>query len=170
MFVHIGFRKYYVCPLFSEITPDNRSKFIRVLQSNQQFCMASFYGPISYNPCPILFYEIPSLQEQDSNCHLRLAAFGTVVSPNPDLLILKKTTLTGRVAVIHKKQIVVKYMFFNEADVRWFSPVDLYSKFGRRGKIVKPVGTHGLFKAALNDQVMQHDVICMDLYKRVFPK
>lgn len=170
MLAHIGFRKLYVSPLFSDVTAGDRSKFSRFFHETDKFRMATFFGPISYNPCPILLFQVPSLEEQTEGDPLRLACFGAALPPNPDLLLLKRAVLTGRVAVINKKQIVVKYMFFNEADVRWFQPVDLYTKLGRRGKISKPVGTHGLFKAALNDQVMQHDVICMDLFKRVFPK
>lgn len=170
MLAHIGFRKYYVAPLFSDLNAGGRSKFSRFFAETEKFRRASFYGPITYNPAPILLFRVSSLEEQAEGAALKLSAFGGALPPNPDFLLLKKTILTGRVAVIHKKQIVVKYMFFNEGDVKWFQPVDLYTKFGRRGKILKPVGTHGLFKAVLNDQVMQHDVVCMDLYKRVFPK
>lgn len=171
MLAHIGFRKFYVTPLFSDATVGDRTKFARFFHEDEKFRLASFYGPISYNPCPILLFLVPSLEEQnEESSSLRLACFGSAQPPNPDLLILKRTVLTGRVAMIHKKQIVVKYMFFNEDDVKWFQPVDIYTKLGRRGKITKAVGTHGLFKAVLNDQIMQHDVICMDLFKRVFPK
>lgn len=170
MLAHIGFRKFYVSPLFSDISSGDRSKFARFFHEEDKFRMATFFGPISYNPCPLLLFQVPSLEEQTEGNPLRLACFGGALPPNPDTLLLKRSVLTGRVAVIHKKQIIVKYMFFNDEDIRWFQPLDLYTKFGRRGKIVKPVGTHGLFKAVLNDQVMQHDVVCMDLYKRVFPK
>lgn len=170
MLAHIGFRKFYVSPLFSDISSGDRSKFARFFHEGDKFRMASFFGPISYNPCPLLLFQVPSLEEQAEGNPLRLACFGGALPPNPDTLLLKRAVLSGRVAVIHKKQIVVKYMFFNDEDIKWFQPVDLYTKFGRRGKITKAVGTHGLFKAVLNDQIMQHDVVCMDLYKRVFPK
>eukprot|EP00796_Vickermania_ingenoplastis_P002205 gene2205-1372_t len=170
MLAHIGFRKYYVAPLFSDLSSGDRTKFARYFSDNEKFRLATFYGPITYNPAPILLFRVTSLEEQAEGDPLQLCCFGSALPPNPDFLMLKKAILTGRVAVIHKKQIVVKYMFFNEEDVKWFQPVDLYTKFGRRGKILKPIGTHGLFKAVLNDQVMQHDVVCMDLYKRVFPK
>ncbi|KAG5486839.1 hypothetical protein LSCM4_06304 [Leishmania orientalis] len=170
MLAHIGFRKFYVSPLFSDISSGDRSKFARFFHGGDRFRMATFFGPISYNPCPLLLFQVPSLEEQAEGNPLRLACFGGGLPPNPDTLLLKRAVLSGRVAVIHKKQVVVKYMFFNAEDVKWFQPVDLYTKHGRRGKITKPVGTHGLFKAVLNDQVMQHDVVCMDLFKRVFPK
>jgi pre-rRNA-processing protein TSR1 len=167
---HIGFRKFYVSPVFSDPTVGDRAKFARFFHEGEKFRVASFYGPISFLPCPILMFLVPSLEEQAETNALRLACFGGALPPNPDLLILKRAVLTGRVAMINKKHSVIKYMFFNEDDVNWFKPVDLYTKLGRRGKILKAVGTHGLFKVALNDQIMQHDVICMDLFKRVFPK
>lgn len=170
MLAHVGFRKFYVSPIFSDISSGDRSKFARFFHEGDKFRMASFFGPISYNPCPLLLFQVPSLEEQAEGNPLRLACYGGALPPNPDTLLLKRAVLTGRVAVIHKKQIVVKYMFFNDEDIKWFQPVDLYTKFGRRGKITKAVGTHGLFKAVLNDQIMQHDMVCMDLYKRVFPK
>ncbi|CCW64554.1 unnamed protein product [Phytomonas sp. EM1] len=170
MLAHIGFRKFYVSPLFSDINSGDRTKLLRFFHEGDRFCMVSFFGPISYNPCPILLFEVPSLEGQLEGSPLNLACFGGANPPNPDILILKRAILTGRVAVIHKRQIVVKYMFFNDDDVKWFRPVDLYTKLGRRGNIIKAVGTHGLFKAAFNDQVMQHDLVCMDLYRRVFPK
>jgi pre-rRNA-processing protein TSR1 len=167
---HIGFRKFYVSPVFSDPTVGDRTRFARYFHEGEKFRIATFYGPISFLPCPVLMFLVPSLEEQAESNSLRLACFGGGLPPNPDLLILKRTVLTGRVAMINKKHSVIKYMFFNEDDVNWFKPVDLYTRYGRRGKILKAVGTHGLFKVALNDQIMQHDVICMDLFKRVFPK
>lgn len=170
MLAHIGFRKFYVAPLFSENGVGDRAKFCRYFHETDKFLVASFYGPISYHPTPILMFKTVSQEEAAEGAPLRLACYGAAMPPNPDRMIIKRAVLTGRVHVIHKKQIVVKFMFFNDDDVRYFQPVDIYTRFGRRGKITKAVGSHGLFKAQLNDMVMQHDIIMMDLYKRVFPK
>jgi pre-rRNA-processing protein TSR1 len=170
LLLHVGFRKLYASPLYSDASTGDRTKFARFFQTSDKFRIASFYGPISYAPCPIVAFLAPSLEEQAERVPMQLAWFGSALPPNPDLLLLKKCTLSGRIAVINKKIVVIKYMFFNDDDVRWFMPVDIYTKLGRRGKILKPVGSKGLFKCTLNDQVMQHDTICMDLYKRVFPK
>jgi pre-rRNA-processing protein TSR1 len=37
-------------------------------------------------------------------------------------------------------------MFFNKEDIKYFRPVELYTKFGLRGKIKDSLGTHGLMK------------------------
>jgi len=170
MLAHVGFRKFYCSPVYADATVGDRTKFSRFFHEDEKFKIATMFGPISYNPCPVLFFKAPSLEEQAEGTPLMLSSFGSVLPPNPDLLLLKRTVLSGRISVIYKKVVVVKFMFFNDDDVRWFQPIDLYTKLGRRGKITKAVGSKGLFKCVFNDIVMQHDVVCMDLYKRVFPK
>ena len=77
-------------------------------------------------------------------------------------------------------------MFFNRLDIQWFKPLELRSKYGRRGHIKEPVGTHGHFKAVFGKIINtefknfnnffqdQHltsmDTVLMTLYKRVYPK
>lgn len=40
---------------------------------------------------------------------------------------------------VHKSKAVVRFMFHSPDDVRWFRPVDLWTKAGRRGRIREPV-------------------------------
>jgi pre-rRNA-processing protein TSR1 len=170
LFVHVGFRKFYAEPIFSDAVVGNRSKFARYFLPGEKFRIATFYAPITYHPSPVMMFEAPSLAGQRERAPLRLALFGSVMPPNPNFLILKRAVLTGRIATIYKKVLVVKHMFYNEDDVKWFQPVDLFTRLGRQGRIIKAVGTHGMFKASFNDTVFQHDMICMALWKRVFPK
>jgi pre-rRNA-processing protein TSR1 len=71
---------------------------------------------------------------------------------------------------VHKSKAVVRFMFHNPDDVRWFKPVELWTKHGRRGRITEPLGTHGAFKARFDGPVQQRDAVCLSLYKRAFPK
>jgi pre-rRNA-processing protein TSR1 len=170
MLVHVGFRKMYCAPLFSDVTVGKQTKFARYFLPGDKFRIASFYGPISYHACPILMFKAPSLEEAKENVPMPLCCFGAAMPPNPDMLILKRVVLSGRMAVIYKKMVVIKFMFYNDDDVRWFQPVELRTKLGRRGKIIKAVGSHGLFKATFSDTVMQHDMPMMDIFKRMYPK
>lgn len=54
--------------------------------------------------------------------------------------------------------------------MRWFKPAELVTKYGIRGNIRMPVGTHGLFKAIFSAPIKQNDTVMLVLYKRVFPK
>ena len=89
--------------------------------------------------------------------------------PNPLKVILKRIILTGYPLKCHKKKAVVRYMFFEPKDIKYFRPVELYTKNGLKGHIKASLGTHGLMKCMFNDFIKANDVVCMPLYRRVFP-
>ena len=89
---------------------------------------------------------------------------------NPDRIILKRAVLTGYPMRIKKFKAVIRYMFHTPEDIKWFQPVDLWTKHGAKGRITDSVGTHGLFKAKFDRFLESGDTICMSLFKRVFPK
>lgn len=60
---------------------------------------------------------------------------GSLRSCNPDRIILKKIVLSGYPVKVHKHKAIVKYMFHNPDDVRWFRALELWTKYGRRGRI-----------------------------------
>lgn len=71
---------------------------------------------------------------------------------------------------MRKKFAVVKHLFYDPQDVRWFKPAELVTKWGLRGHITEPVGTHGLLKAMFSGAIKQNDTVMLILYKRVYPK
>jgi pre-rRNA-processing protein TSR1 len=75
-----------------------------------------------------------------------LLASGTVTDPDPLKIILKRIVLTGYPVKCKRKRAVIRYMFFDKEDIRYFKPVELYTKLGLRGKIKDSLGTHGLMK------------------------
>eukprot|EP01016_Furgasonia_blochmanni_P049608 TRINITY_DN754_c0_g1_i1.p1 TRINITY_DN754_c0_g1~~TRINITY_DN754_c0_g1_i1.p1 ORF type:complete len:114 (+),score=36.77 TRINITY_DN754_c0_g1_i1:49-342(+) len=63
-----------------------------------------------------------------------------------------------------------RLMFFNTEDINYYRPVELWTKKGMRGHIIESVGTHGYMKCTFNNLIKPNDTICMNLYKRIFPK
>jgi pre-rRNA-processing protein TSR1 len=108
--------------------------------------------------------------EDDKTGDQSLVATGSLYQVNPDRMTIKKVVLTGHPFKIHKKSAVIRYMFFDRADIQWFKPVELHTKYGRRGHIKEPLGTHGHMKCVFDGQLKAQDTVCMNLYKRVFPK
>lgn len=160
---HVGFRRYSVSPLFSQHTTGSKFKYERFLPMGVS-TVATAYAPISFPPSPVLVF-----QQSVSGNHT-LVASGSVLSPNPDRIITKRIVLSGHPFKIHKKSAVIRYMFFNREDVHWFKPVELRTKWGRRGHIKEAMGTHGHMKCVFDSQPKSQDTVLMNLYKRVFPK
>jgi len=159
-----GLRSFVSRPVFSADTPGDKHKMERWLRPGQP-AMASCYAPISYPPLPLLAFK-----EDPAGGPPQLAATGSLRGANPDRVVLKKIVLTGFPVRVHKKRATVRFMFHNPDDVRWFRPVELYTRMGRRGRITEPLGTHGAMKALFDGPVQQRELVCMSLYKRVYPK
>lgn len=161
---NVGFRQFTARPLFSSDNINcNKHKMERFLHSGR-FSVASVYAPICFPPVPLIV-----LKNRDGE-QPAIAAVGSLKSVDPDRIILKKIVLTGYPQRVSKLKAIVRYMFHNPDDVRWFKPVELWTKHGRRGRIKETVGTHGAMKCVFNSSVQQHDTVCMSLYKRAYPK
>lgn len=161
-----GVRTYPARPVYStDEHGADKHKMERFLHEGRM-TMATIYGPITYPPCPVLAFK---RNPYDAN-QLSLVATGSLKSCNPDRVIVKKIVLTGFPMKTHRSKAIVRSMFFSPEDIRWFSPVELWTKHGRRGRIREPLGTHGLFKSIFDGPLSQQDTVCMSLYKRVFPK
>eukprot|EP01121_Diplochlamys_sp_Union-15-3_P016487 TRINITY_DN5610_c0_g1_i1.p1 TRINITY_DN5610_c0_g1~~TRINITY_DN5610_c0_g1_i1.p1 ORF type:complete len:221 (+),score=29.84 TRINITY_DN5610_c0_g1_i1:349-1011(+) len=160
---HVGFRRYLAKPLFSDNSRSAKHKLEKYFHSTSRGAVASVIAPITYPPAPLVVFK----QLENG---LKFAASGSVLDVNPDRLIIKRIILTGKALKISRNRVVMHQMFNNPEDVKWFKPVQLWTKYGRVGHIKDPVGTHGKCKCYFDNPVGSQDTICMSLYKRVFPK
>ncbi|GKV47978.1 hypothetical protein SLEP1_g54826 [Rubroshorea leprosula] len=136
---HVGFRQFLSRPVFST---DNfnldKHKMERFLHTGR-FSMASIYAPISFPSLPLI-----ALKASGEASVPVVAAVGSLKNIDPDRIILKKIILTGYPQQVSKLKASVRYMFHNPEDVRWFKPVEVWTKCGRCGRIKEPIGTHGM--------------------------
>jgi len=156
---HVGYRRFTSSTLFSQHTKGSKFKAERFLP-HDTVTVATVYSPIFFPPSPVLVFT------EDH----QLVATGTVLKSDPGRVVVKKIVLSGHPFKIHKKSSVVRYMFFSREDILWFKPVELFTKYGRRGNIKVPLGTHGHMKCVFDGQLKAQDTVCMNLYKRVYPK
>jgi len=160
----VGFRRWLMRPKFSlEVSVNSdKLKYEKHLEEDKYY-IASAYAQLTYPNTPVLFFK-------PINGMLSLAIHGKVLEPDFKQVMLKKIILTGYPVKIKKKRVVARYMFFNPEDINYFKPVQLHTKHGLRGHISESLGTHGYMKCVFNNSLKQNDTICMNLYKRVFPK
>ena len=160
---HVGCRRYSVCPIFSLHSNGDKHKYEKFLRSDTQM-VASIYAPITFKPCSTSVYK------QMSDGSHRLVATGSVLDVAPNRVVVKRLILSGHPFKIHKTFCVIRYMFFNRDDILWFKPIELRTKYGHKGTIKEPLGTHGHMKCVFDRAIKSNDTVLMNLYKRVFPK
>lgn len=170
LWFHVGFRRERASPIFSTDSLGDKHKFERFLHARRP-SVASVYGPVTYGPAPVLgFKEEIRTVDGVPKMSVSLALSGTVRKADPDRVVLKRVILTGVPFKTHKSKAVVRFMFYNPDDIRWFKPLELWTKYGMRGKIKDAIGTHGHMKCLFNGVIQQRDTICATMYKRVYPK
>ncbi|XP_042877630.1 pre-rRNA-processing protein TSR1 homolog isoform X2 [Penaeus japonicus] len=160
---HIGFRRFANCPIFSEHSTGNKHKFARYFHPGTTV-VASMFAPITFPPVSVLMFRERPDGAQD------LVGTGSLYDMNPKRIVVKRAVLSGYPFKINRKSAVIRYMFFNREDILWFKPVELRTKWGRRGHIKEALGTHGHMKCYFDGQLKAQDTILLNLYKRMFPK
>jgi pre-rRNA-processing protein TSR1 len=160
---HVGCRRFEAGAIFSQHATGDKHKFERYMP-NDGALIATLYAPITFPPAVVLAFK----EQEDGT--LVLVATGSLFSVEPNRIVLKRIVLSGHPFKVIKKNAVVRYMFFGPEDVNWFKPVELRTKYGRRGHIKESLGTHGHMKCQFNDIIKSHDTVLMNLYKRVYPK
>jgi len=163
MIFHVGYRRFAACPIYSQHTNADKHKYERFLRS-ESTVIATVYAPIIFPVASVMMFK-----EQESGQH-ELIATGSVLSVNPDRIITKRIVLSGHPLKINTRSAVIRYMFFNREDIHWFKPVEVRTKYGRRGHIKEPLGTHGHMKVIFDKPLKSMDTVLMQLYKRIFPK
>jgi len=175
-----GFRRIIVRPSFSmELTNTGKAdklKYMKFLRGDMSV-IATAYMPFVYQPCKMICFT----KREGQPVNMDVVATGIALQPDPLKILLKRVILTGYPLRCHKKKATIRYMFFDPKDIKYFRPVELYTKNGLRvslffllivlqGHIKDSLGTHGLMKCHFNDHIKQHDIVCMPLYKRIYPQ
>ncbi|KAM4627480.1 pre-rRNA-processing protein TSR1 homolog isoform 2-T2 [Polymixia lowei] len=158
-----GFRRFRASPIFSQHTTADKHKMERFLRADAP-TVVSVYAPITFPTAGALLFK------QRDNGMQDLVATGSLLSCDPQRVVLKRIVLSGHPFKINRRSAVVRYMFFNRDDIMWFKPVELRTKWGRRGHIKEALGTHGHMKCVFDNQLRSQDTVLMNLYKRVYPR
>jgi len=192
MIISAGFRRFKAKPIYSQDCKSNKFKTDRFLRTGV-WGFASFYCRMILTPSTILMFREKTLKpaaespddlddldealpqsavarlEESYDPYRTLMASGTLASIDPDRLLIKRVLLTGAPISVSKRLAVVRHMFFRPEDVRWFKPVELWTKHGLTGHILDAHGTKGYMKCSFNGHIKNHDTVCMSLYKRQYP-
>ena len=160
--MHVGLWRRVVQPVLSEPNLNSDKFKMERFMEPGRWTMASAYAPLTFG------VSVPALLFRPNTSDL--VAVGTLESVDPNRIVLKKVVLTGAPFRIKRRWAVIRRMFYSPEDVAWFKPLEVYTKLGARGKILEPVGTHGKFKVLFDRGLNQSDTVCMDLYKRTFPR
>ena len=121
---HIGNRRFASAPIYSQHSNGDKHKVcisISMFRFHLFFCFLKFerffrprqtlvatcFGPISYPPSSVLAFK------EFADGRQELVATGSLLSVNPDRIVLKRIVLSGHPFKIHKRSAVIRFMFFN---------------------------------------------------------
>eukprot|EP00124_Ichthyophonus_hoferi_P001341 Ihof_evm3s67 gene=Ihof_evmTU3s67 len=98
-------RKFQAGGVFSQHTRGDKHKLESFLHQARP-TVATVYAPVQFNPCPVLVFK----KDHEG---IRLVATGSVLSVDPDRVVLKKYVLAGFPFKINVRSAVVRFMFYN---------------------------------------------------------
>ena len=107
---HVGCRRFRAAPVFSTHSDADKHKVERLLRSDIAV-VTKLDAPITFPPASVLVYK----EFEDSST--QLVATGSLLSCNPNRIIIKRLVLSGHPFKINRKHAVVHYMFFNREDI-----------------------------------------------------
>ncbi len=140
-----------VCPQvraairIAERTTLHLQQLVQRFMLPQRFVVASCYHRIMYTPAPVLVFRPrpgthtslhPCRPVLNHRCSVEpnqpqpLLAAGSLMEANPNRLLIKRIVLTGHPVHCMRRFAVVRFMFFNADDIRWFKPVEVWTKHG----------------------------------------
>mmetsp|Transcript_31592 Transcript_31592/g.46303 ORF Transcript_31592/g.46303 Transcript_31592/m.46303 type:complete len:923 (-) Transcript_31592:762-3530(-) len=112
--IRCGWRTWRCRPVFSQNNLNSdKHKFERYMPTDGAHFAASFFGPVTYAPCPVLVFREAG-PERNAR---QLVAVGSVLGADAERIVVKRIILTGFPVRVHKRHATVKYMFYNPDDV-----------------------------------------------------
>ena len=114
---HVGCRRFEAGAIFSQHTNGDKHKFERFMPTDATF-VATVFAPITFPPASVLVYK------KFDDGSMVLIATGSLLTVDPNRIILKRIALSGHPYRVSKKNAVVRYMFFTPGEflitlVRW---------------------------------------------------
>lgn len=174
MMFQVGFRRFCARPIYTQHNTNADKHMVERYFHQGRFSVASVYCRIQFPPSPVLMFlpptgATPGRCPQIPSAATTLVANGSLLSVDPSRLLIKRIILTGYPAGTNKKAGIIRQMFWNPDDIRWFKPVEIWTKYGHVGHIKEPRGTKGYMKCIFSGFIKSNDTVCMSLYKRQFP-
>ena len=127
---------------------------------NNEKCHA---GVISFL-APVTFFSKTAVIYKNNSIKKGITIFDGVSEPR---VFIEEIQLQGTPLKLFKHHMTIKGMFCNEEQVKYFKNIQLTAKNGNKGRIIKSLGTKGLFKATFNDPVRHGELVTMHLYRRI---
>ncbi|KAH8740020.1 Tsr1p GTpase [Cryptosporidium ryanae] len=193
LILQTGFRRFFICPTFSSFprlsssTVIERGQILKLCAflTHDEYFVISCYSTIIFPPCPVLLFSTSDFCDTKKYRNgvyknfsiprnIRIndwpLAWGDIIDADPYHVIVKRIILVGSIFKVRKTKGVVRFMFNNPEDVKWFMPIGLKTRNGVRGVIREPLGMHGYMKCLFSKPIQQNEIVGMSIYKRVFPK